>query len=514
MISEKLGNCAVHEGAECYEATLFTTKSAEITMALLADSNEQSASDTPSTRRIPAWKRLGLKLKFSTDNADQHTQLESDSFTNRKRLRDEDPQKLPEETRSDHKVKKKPRLDPTSSSSTKTNGTAVKILSPSLRRESNGMRKTVSFTSDTKVEDGDSSRSLIADWEAQYDQPPEPEERLKDSGPVKNKISKPKKSKSRPIQEKPNSALEYLTLFHQSRERWKFNKNKEIWILKHLFSVDAIPSDYDVTLSQYLRGLKSSAARERISREAEKIVQEDQEHPLEYTLATEKEDTASNTKIVPTKMEDPERRRAYYDDSVRRYKRKLEQHLDEVAEEELNWVSPERLAKRRRAEITLWAIGVTPSIAGATQSSHTTVFEQSASRDGIFGTINGGRSMSVLKKRKNRTSVVVLSSSSSDDETSDSSTGTSDESSTDEETSRGGEGEESNDESESESSQTSTTARTQTSVSRNTGQESSSDQESESSLGSSGSSDQSVSDTQNGALTNRRQPRSIISISS
>jgi hypothetical protein len=473
--------------------------------AALVDNNGHPASDALPPRRVPAWKKLGLRLKL-TEQTDQPTQLDKNTSTNRKRRRDEDSQNLPEAAGTKHNLRKRMRLDQPNTPPTKSNATNVKVLSPSLRRDSNGIRKTVSFTSDTKVEDGDSSKSLIAGWAAQYDQPsfsanlPKVLERAKVK-PSKAKVTKSKKPKSRPTTKKPHAALEYLTQFRDSRDTWKFRKNREVWILKHLFSIDDIPSEYDISLSQYLQGLKSPSACSRIRQEAEEVIRKDCEQHLEYTVSGSK-DGESKVEEVLADMEDPERRRAYYEDSIRRYKRKLQQHLDEVAEEELNWVSPERLAKRRRAEILLWAIGVTPSNADATQRSDT-ISQQETPRNGSRPVEKGAYVKIAQKKRKNRTSVVELSSS-SEDESSDSDS----EPDTDE-----GQGGDVAEESDSDSSSIETITGTQSSGWRCTQQGADPDEGTESSSSSDETSDDSHSDMENAAITNVRA-KSIISISS
>ena len=392
--------------------------------AALLDNSDREAPNAFPTGRIPAWKILGLKLKFANEHADQPLHLDSKSLTDKKRPRAETPQETAKASSPERKVKKRPRLNSPEAPTALSIGTDLKALSPSLKRESNGTRKTVSFSSDTKVEDGDSSRSLIADWEAQYDQQTKSSKDSKST--KKKKVVKAKKPKLSSTAKKPHAALEYLTRFSQSKDTWKFNKNKEIWILKHLFSLDAIPSEYNLALNQYLQGLKAGAARSRIQQEAREIVRKDQEQQIGSIISAESEDSSRKREKLKADMEDPERRKAYYEESVRRYKRKLETHLDEVAEEELHWVSPERLAKRRRAEITLWSLGVTPSTEEVTQSSDTTSSSRSMFRQGTYSTENTPQFNNAQKKRKNRTSVVELSSSSEEASGSDSGSSSSD----------------------------------------------------------------------------------------
>ena len=470
--------------------------------AALLTSQEHEVLDATPTRRIPAWKKLGLKLKFANEQVERLPRLDSKIATNKKRARAENSDESSEAITSECKVKKRPRLIPPNPSTVSSTGSDLKVLSPSLKRESSGTRKKVSFTSDTKVDDGDSSKSLIADWEAQYDQPPLPASSPTDSKAPKEKLGKAKKSKSPSATERPHAALAYLTLFCQAKGSWKFNKGKDIWILKHLFSLDDIPPEHDIALSQYIRGLKASAARARIAQQAQDTVEKDQVEPINFITAIAREDSTTKAGALPTDMEDPARRRAYYEDSVRRYKRKLEAHLDDVVEDELNWVSPERLAKRRRAEITLWALGVTPPSAETLQSTDTTDSERSASCN---GTSTRGRILQseiTQKKRKNRTCVVELSSSSEETSSSDSDNSGSD--------SEGGE------QSDAQTERTGIASDTSATESRTPSQDPSADSGTGSGIGSSTVSN---AEQDSGAkkrlnrVPSRRQP-SIISISS
>ncbi len=470
----------------------------------LTVSNGTPASGAAPSQSVPAWKRLGLQLKFANEHTDQPTQIDNDMPTNRKHPRDRDSSKAPDTTGSTRVLRKRPRLDPPKPRPTKSSGTHDKLPFPSLKRDSNGIRKTVSFTSDTKVEDGDSSKTLIANWEAQYDHSTSSPSQSEYPTPSKKKVSKSKTSKLRPPTKKPHAALEYLTQFCESRTTWKFRKNREVWIVKHLFSIDQVPSSYDASLYQYLQGVKSDTTRSRLQRKAEDIIQKDKEQSIENIDTTDGDNNANEVNKESTEMEDPERRRAYYEDSVRRYKRKLEQHLDEEAEEELTWVSPERLAKRRRAEIVLWATGVTPSSKETTQSSEATASSQTASENRRSAQEDEHPPGNLQKKRKNRTSIVELSSSSSSSE--DGGSDSSGESDSDDK--RNGTGSQS--ESKSASTDTGTGVSTQMSDSKRSQE----DIGSNTSTSTSDSSDDESGSDLKGAVSTQRRSKSIISISS
>jgi WKF domain len=403
---------------------LRATPAAIMTVALV-DGDEHSASSAAPPTRVPAWKKLGLKLKFANDKSDQPTQPENHPSSNRKRLRDVDTSKVSPTTEFEYGLRKRPRSDPPKPRPIKAKSPNVEVLSPSLKRESKGVKKTVSFTTDTKVEDGDSSKTLIADWEAQYDQPTAPAKIRKDPEPSKTQVLKSEKSITCASTKKGHAALEYLTQFCESRKTWKFRKNREVWILKHLFSIDQIPAEYDISLCNYLQGIKSASTRSRIRQEAEEIIRQDRKEQLDYTVSLDIDSGGGKVDKVPADMENQEQRRAYYEDSVRRYKRRLEQHVEEAAEEELNWVSPERLAKRRRAEITLWAIDVTSSSTETRESSEATTSVRSSSCNGSSTQGAEMETRNPSKKRKNRTAIIDLSSSSSssEEESSDSGSG-------------------------------------------------------------------------------------------
>ena len=73
------------------------------------------------------------------------------------------------------------------------------------------------------------------------------------------------------------TALTYLTTFHTSPTTWKFSKNHQTYLLKHILSLVKIPPKYDPALLAYLKGLQGRAAkgdlrkRAREAREADEM---------------------------------------------------------------------------------------------------------------------------------------------------------------------------------------------------------------------------------------------------
>jgi hypothetical protein len=288
-------------------------------------------------------------------------------------------------------------------------------------------KKRVSFDAAAKQTDGSSAKDLMTAWQSRedelgwtagfiipeqfdkkFDQPEKPEKVKK----VKSKKAKQPSAKRavNSSSDNPPSALIYLRQYHSSRADWKFSKNKETWILKHLLSLNHIPSSYDLALRSYVSGLQSQAARSRVRTAAEEAIHRDQEEQ------SSEQNGNSDPKTHEGEMEDPVLRRKQYDSALARYKKQLEDSIDFADEEEeqerLDEKEERRLAKRKRAEVVLWELG------------------SSEEPDTGDSPRNGFKRVKVEKEpkkvfnRKNRVSVVELSSS--DDEEDDTSSSDSD----------------------------------------------------------------------------------------
>ena len=262
-----------------------------------------------------------------------------------------------------------------------------------LRTTHASKRKSVSFTPDTKTKDGDGVKGLYKSWIAnqkaldpsfdpltvspslraivpsivasQNSPTPssltststsksEPTINVKKKPPKKPKTRLPKTS-SGPSPSRFDPVLTYLTTHHTSPQDWKFSKPHQNQILKHLFSLNHIPSSYDTALLPYIRGLKGASARSRLRKEALAVRKEDKEW-----LAAEHSE--SNRMENETASQCIARRRRDYEAAVARIKRTLREKEEEreardwdLLGEKAEW--EERIRKRRRAEIVLWNVG-------------------------------------------------------------------------------------------------------------------------------------------------------------
>jgi len=365
--------------------------------------NKMPVNDAPQLIRVPAWRRLGLQLQKAKDIEIPSKRIKGVKDYTTKRS-------LAGTSDLEYSVNKKPCLEPFRVDRNPDSGniwSQSHAPLPGLKRS-----KKVSFSASTKVEDGNPRQNGISGSTR----------RAEDSTKVALKRNSTKNNtavkyahKSEAQVERPKKsrdALEYLDLFYRSRASWKFNKNRETWLLKHALSAD-IPSSLDIPLAVYMHGLKSVAARSRLFAQC-------QENLRQIELEIEDEDTSS----CSVDMDDPQRRKAYHDDAVRRFKRKLEELWtgdQEIAEQ--NDPAYQRwLSKRKRAEILLWSVQTSKSKSETGElSAQGTKSETYRTSSGSVA--NGTTLKTPDKKKKNRTLVVELSSSSEsgDDTSTDSS---------------------------------------------------------------------------------------------
>ena len=202
------------------------------------------------TTHVPKWKQLGLKLKYARDSPVPSPDLPEESTNT---LESESKEHTAGQTSPP--PNKKRRLDVPSSA-------AVPSANPTR------LKKKVSFTPETKTTDGESGRY---DIHIVYDPAPPADYSTSttksqpyETAPTEKRNKEPSKWAAAPPSRKTTDALDYLKQHHDQNPIWKFNKNREVWILKHAISTHEIPAEYEDALLGYLRGLKSTGARQRL----------------------------------------------------------------------------------------------------------------------------------------------------------------------------------------------------------------------------------------------------------
>jgi len=267
------------------------------------------------------------------------------------------------------------------------------------------LKKRVSFSTDTKPPEEDSDAK-----DATEQQQTSPQTSDRRDHPVPKK----KRGKNAPstlaIPRKSKDALDYLDQFYHNYESWKFNKNREIWIFKHVLSATDIPSSYNLSLARYVHGLKSQGARSRlIDRCRSALVQH----------AKDKDDQEEEEKGPA------ERQRVYHDEARSRFMKSLKQssskrdRQDDEDEEYQEW-----LKRQKREELLLWSLNVPVSSKELGGLPKRAIALQSKALEDESLSPNDGPSREVSKKRKQpktRTAVVEYSSDSSSTSSSSSS---------------------------------------------------------------------------------------------
>lgn len=102
----------------------------------------------------------------------------------------------------------------------------------------------------------------------------------KKAAPKKPKPAKKKKKASKP---QPTSqphdltpSLEYLRTWHKARDAWKFNKNHQTLLLKYMYKAEALPAADIDTFYLYISDIKGGS-RARLVEQAEEIRKKDME---------------------------------------------------------------------------------------------------------------------------------------------------------------------------------------------------------------------------------------------
>ncbi|CAF9917539.1 MAG: hypothetical protein HETSPECPRED_003512 [Heterodermia speciosa] len=430
----------------------------------------------PAAQHIPAWKRLGLKLKNAkhepgspSNPTAAHVQEKS---TKRKVVDDGHAEKHAKKAKKSKNTLSSPLPALANGSDQKDDISAVVTQDQSHSVEPESTRitklptitkqKSVTFAPEAKTADGDSTKDLYNRWLAsqkiadpKYDpttaapalkihspisksetslttSPPLPEginvqkkkkKKKKRKSKSKSTTLKPEQSLTSSSQTQPGSleiatdtqphpALLYLTEYHTSPPTWKFSKNHQKYLLKNLFSLNKVPSSSESALRAYLSGLKGTSARQSLREEALRLREEDNMWLSEIIAKGRGSEWEAK------------RKREQYERAWQQEKDRLDEIEDlrewEEGREEFEW----KVRKRRRAEQVLGAIGeVETQLAGGVKTSTTGNPDAGARKRRGAASVNGSPMLPAKKKRtrKRRTTGVPDDESSSSSSSSSSS---------------------------------------------------------------------------------------------
>ncbi|KAJ6167823.1 hypothetical protein N7497_000666 [Penicillium chrysogenum] len=347
----------------------------------------------------PASKKLGSKLKKSKDSTGEERSPDTQESTRSK----EDPKS----DKKDKKDKKKRKSVPEDA----TPATDGEVKKKKKRRhteddnEQNGKdeeshkkkKKRVSFGPGTKEFDGDSesesddaeSNDAAATDGADADTEDATDKAIEEMKKRKREKKKQRKngttSADGPIHETP--ILSYLSHYHRARATWKFQKNKETNLFKHLYSLEHVPSKYNTSLLAYMQGLKGDAAKVRMSNAARDVIKADMD------LDKPKDDEEAENQEPATSPE--------YLEAINAFRECLPKgtRIWITSTSEKSW--RETFKSRQRAELVFFAV------AGKLFSAEDLKKPKSKPK---------ATEPPVNKKRKNRTMVVDISSSEDSDD--------------------------------------------------------------------------------------------------
>ncbi|KAK4693854.1 hypothetical protein P7C71_g3617, partial [Lecanoromycetidae sp. Uapishka_2] len=356
---------------------------------------------SPATKHVPAWKKLGLKLKFAKEKPDDITTHHTGVDANVRKRKSSGGSEFDVETAATDRTPKKAKTSKFTSRNEVFVNREYPTELPHEKRDPkpaakekapSNKRKSVSFAPEAKTEDGEGAKQIYKKWveeqiaiDPSFD-PSSVSPALKSITPLNVRPSSPqsdppltklpapppKKPKKPKVKQRPNPkssqpspsssntqtthpALIYLNSYHTDTAHWKFSKPHQNHIFKHLFSLTHIPSSYDPALLSYLKGLKGPSARSRIRIQALAIREEDEKWLDNDPSENEKMDQETHAECKA-------RRKRDYDAAVARMKAELREKEDEREEREWELYGgreewEQRARKRRRAEIVLWGVG-------------------------------------------------------------------------------------------------------------------------------------------------------------
>ncbi|MCJ1412386.1 hypothetical protein MMC19_006480 [Ptychographa xylographoides] len=362
-----------------------------------------------ATAHVPAWKRLGLKLKHAKEISGSPGSV-NESKADREGLKRKSASSHWDESSATTILTPTKKAKKTEDWSARAPSTPLAIATLSEDLSDNSVvpvpapsatkRKSVSFTPETKIKDGEGAKQLYAAWLAQQPadfNPTTATEALREVTPatISDSAERPKLKKQKQAKTTHSSTespvtssesakatailptLQYLHSYHTSREAWKFNKSKQNQIFKHAFDTTKIPLDHDDALAAYMSGLASTAARKRMRDQAFEIRKEDKDVEGEADEEDKEESTDDGKMDIEAEEEEEmaakaarrasratqrtsePRQKQYYRHALHQYKQELRglEFEREEREKLLDTAWRRRLLQRKRAELVLWSVG-------------------------------------------------------------------------------------------------------------------------------------------------------------
>lgn len=266
--------------------------------------------------RVPAWKRLGLKLSRQDESK-------------KRKLEDTSPQ-----TQSESALKRKKSVTFAETVKEDDGSHTDKIVNNFIKEQRGGPdqftpREVSKFSvSSTHPANGGSSKTLQT------------------AQSTNNKPSTKSKSKTDADSANRPEYLNYLIQFCTDKENWKFRKHDQTLLLKYTFSERRIPSEYFDYYLKYIDGLQGQA-RARLAQRAQAAVDEP-----DFEDGISEEETEPRNKTKEPKMEDPRSRKDARDAAMKKQLLDTKLRLRELADDDALDSQEFRMkySKRKRGE--------------------------------------------------------------------------------------------------------------------------------------------------------------------
>lgn len=133
--------------------------------------------------------------------------------------------------------------------------------------------------------------------------------------------SKPKKKRSKHIKH-PDEASLYLTQWKakssSTSSSWKFNKNTQSWLIRHMYEVEKVPKSTFFLLLEYLKGLEGITIKDRMKAGASRRCRRHKEYEKKNPAASgdDNNDKGTNNNDDNNETNEPEAKTTSFITSV------------------------------------------------------------------------------------------------------------------------------------------------------------------------------------------------------
>jgi len=142
-------------------------------------------------------------------------------------------------------------------------------------------------------------------------------------------------------------AAGYLTNWKSYRGQWKFNKNTQSWLIRHMYESDNVPKASFEILMEYLLGLQGQGAKDRILQEATR-------RALRYKKYSDASGGNNNNNETKKTNDADEEKKVQFSQDIKegvadsdKEKKRTKKSTDDAADEEARWTALSDHDKRK-----------------------------------------------------------------------------------------------------------------------------------------------------------------------